>query len=562
MSDEMIFAEPPRNERLYTLLRRVRTGDVLIPRFQRPFVWSDEQRLLLLDSIARNLPIGSLIVWRTVSNELSCFQSIAGVPIDADPHRFKGRSKVYLLDGHQRLSTLYGTLGQGLDGVEREHGLAQGDESPGDARDEQVYFDLADQVFLFGASDDPKRSDCWVPVASFFDRYALRRFENEHLLGRDDGRALITRLGRVVDRFRDYEVPTVTLASEDESVATEAFSRVNRAGTPIDQVNMVSAAVWSGGIDLKAMIDDEIRPALAEVGWEEIDDKMILDTGKALLGLDIYRSDIKAIAAEIRDDLSVFDRVRESLLRAARFLKSCGVLGPAILPSSHQLVLLADALSRAEDPEDEALTKSLRTWFWVTSFGEVFSGINATRLRRALEVVRDVVRGEAHPGTAVSERKVKSLWRFDFRSTRSRALVLSMVAVWRPRRSDGKLMQASSKLATLGNRAAPMLVTRRDELDPEYRRGPENRIIAEPRDVRRLRHLLTHELDVCPAEIRESHGIDDHGVDAWRSEGLEGLLAERWKAIRRLERRRVEAVGLSYEGPRPGRASAEDRRLR
>ena len=46
--------------RLEALAHRVLTGDVILPKFQRQFVWSRQQTLDLLDSVSRNYPIGSI----------------------------------------------------------------------------------------------------------------------------------------------------------------------------------------------------------------------------------------------------------------------------------------------------------------------------------------------------------------------------------------------------------------------------------------------------------------------------------------------------------------------
>lgn len=44
------------------LLKKVRAGHFLIPQFQRDFTWKEGQTRLLIDSLARNYPIGSLLI--------------------------------------------------------------------------------------------------------------------------------------------------------------------------------------------------------------------------------------------------------------------------------------------------------------------------------------------------------------------------------------------------------------------------------------------------------------------------------------------------------------------
>jgi uncharacterized protein with ParB-like and HNH nuclease domain len=50
-----------------TLIMGISKGKIKIPKFQRAFVWKEVQALNLLDSIANNYPIGSLLLWRTKS---------------------------------------------------------------------------------------------------------------------------------------------------------------------------------------------------------------------------------------------------------------------------------------------------------------------------------------------------------------------------------------------------------------------------------------------------------------------------------------------------------------
>jgi hypothetical protein len=96
----------PTADRIHQLAGRVLSGDIVLPEFQRPFVWKRPQILDLLDSIYRNYPIGSMLVWES-SLKLMSKRSIADLQI-AD--RSPNYPVNYLLDGQQRLSTVCGVL--------------------------------------------------------------------------------------------------------------------------------------------------------------------------------------------------------------------------------------------------------------------------------------------------------------------------------------------------------------------------------------------------------------------------------------------------------------------
>ena len=52
-------------ELISTLISGINKGEIKIPKFQRKFVWKDDQAIDLLDSLANNYPVGSLLLWRT-----------------------------------------------------------------------------------------------------------------------------------------------------------------------------------------------------------------------------------------------------------------------------------------------------------------------------------------------------------------------------------------------------------------------------------------------------------------------------------------------------------------
>jgi hypothetical protein len=85
-------------------------GGFWLPNIQRPFVWSEDQIERLFDSIMREYPISTLLVWRTKSEirrrkfidnyKYSLKLTDFYVPIDSKP-------KLLVLDGQQRLQSLF-----------------------------------------------------------------------------------------------------------------------------------------------------------------------------------------------------------------------------------------------------------------------------------------------------------------------------------------------------------------------------------------------------------------------------------------------------------------------
>lgn len=62
-----------KNEPLHALIERARSADgatVLIPDLQRPYVWTPNQVTLLVDSLIRGWPFGTLLMWKADAGEL------------------------------------------------------------------------------------------------------------------------------------------------------------------------------------------------------------------------------------------------------------------------------------------------------------------------------------------------------------------------------------------------------------------------------------------------------------------------------------------------------------
>ena len=93
-----------------TILDRIKNGRIMIPKFQRDFVWNTGQMLDLLDSILKGFPIGSLILWTPEQERFMTIDNIEGVKVDVPITAGKLEDVCYILDGRQRVTVLLGSL--------------------------------------------------------------------------------------------------------------------------------------------------------------------------------------------------------------------------------------------------------------------------------------------------------------------------------------------------------------------------------------------------------------------------------------------------------------------
>ena len=85
--------------KLSAILDQVDAGTVLLPEFQRGYVWNRDQVRGLMRSLYKGYPVGALLVWETDAAR----QAVRG----AAP---ASGTRSLLLDGQQRVTTLYGVV--------------------------------------------------------------------------------------------------------------------------------------------------------------------------------------------------------------------------------------------------------------------------------------------------------------------------------------------------------------------------------------------------------------------------------------------------------------------
>ena len=105
VEDEAAPIVHPEIQLIDGLFQKVEKGKLRIPAFQRPFVWKPDDMIKLFESIQRGYPIGSLLLWET-NGDYESREEIGPIKLPRSPEK----PITYILDGQQRLSTLFGTL--------------------------------------------------------------------------------------------------------------------------------------------------------------------------------------------------------------------------------------------------------------------------------------------------------------------------------------------------------------------------------------------------------------------------------------------------------------------
>lgn len=520
------FISEPQIQYLQQLLAEIRRGHLLVPRFQRPFVWTLEQRLELMNSIRDSIPIGTIMVWRTHRKDIATHARLGPHQLSPVPGA-EGAVRQYLLDGVQRLSTLYGAL-YSLDRAV----AAEDEESDGFA----IYYDLKTGDFVTPEQETIK--DHHIPLSLLLDSVGLLKFQRK--LQGDDAEALVERADEIARAFREYKIPIIPISTDDLELATRTLQRVNSQGTVMSEVHMVNALTWTSSFDLLGQIVELKEEKLTRLGWRDLDDDVILKSCKATLELDLYNASVDELSSSLRKRPEVLAQSVESLARAAEFLaRQCQILGPSVLPYSLQVVLLANAFRQNPSPSLK-LQRLLRDWFWMTTYGELFAGITDSRLNHVIQKMRDSLQNQAliWPGATPFRRRPLPP-RFDMRSARGRAIALRL-AEEGPVDSQGQAFQAPTILAREGAKALIHLIPRKNLPSSELYASPANRLLARPEDATVARQLLSE--GKPDKDFLQSHLISTPAHKALAQGAVERFLQLRMKTLDDLEERFIKSI--------------------
>jgi uncharacterized protein with ParB-like and HNH nuclease domain len=243
-------------------------GGFWLPNIQRNFVWSEEQIERLFDSILREYPIGTLLVWKTKSpirrrkfiDNYRRSISLAGYFVPEDD-----KTKLLVLDGQQRLQSLFIGLRGSYEGKELYFDILSGSLA---APDDIKY------KFEFRVSDATKLP--WIKfkdlvVSNEKTSEALKRLVAEfaaegRLLNEDQKNKIEENVEQVFETFRNRDtivyqqldsIDRPQLYTEDDVV--EIFIRANSGGTRLGKSELLFSLLTASWEDANDRIEDLLK---------------------------------------------------------------------------------------------------------------------------------------------------------------------------------------------------------------------------------------------------------------------------------------------------------------
>jgi hypothetical protein len=214
------------------LMDGIRDFDLVLPEFQREYVWSREQAKQLMVSLFKGYPTGSLLFWKT-SNP----PEIKNSAVSTD----QIGTTLVILDGQQRLTTLYMLIRNAIPPYYTEYDIKD------DPR--HLYFNLDSGDFQYYQVRRMENDATWVPVVDCFKSGVVNEFEIAQLnVGEEEDpfkfaqryNTNLTRLRNTTEK--DYPIQYVP-SDANIDAAIDVFDRVNSLGTKLSDAELALAHV-------------------------------------------------------------------------------------------------------------------------------------------------------------------------------------------------------------------------------------------------------------------------------------------------------------------------------
>ncbi len=368
------------NKDLDLLLRYVKRNNVGIPEFQRDFVWTKKKVIKLFDSMLRGFPIGSIIIWKTSEN-------IGIKYIFTGNQREKSGDKILVIDGQQRLASIYYVLKQ------KEFQNAKGN-----------YGDL------FESFKSPMIDFSRFIVEGTKSNLELK-FDKKSYNELD-----FDKLKRAIGKR--YKIPVIVINSGSYKEAKEIFERINQDGTPISTEAIFLSEVWNTKSQLSKVLNrwkgknkENISRRLDNIVFIHLF-VIIIQLKEKRKDVDVSLKRMKEIAERIAGENSnKYEKELEMVLKAVgnsmEFLKGddIGINTKSDLPSQTILTILGVFFYFAKSvgkTQKEKLTK----WFWRSVLSDRYSGKNYNiNIRKDPKLMMQLAKKEINSVNKIVKRK-------------------------------------------------------------------------------------------------------------------------------------------------------------
>ena len=212
---------------LTDLIKQIKVGELLLPEFQRGYVWTPDQVKKYVRSLYRKYPTGHFLIWKTYHRQPSRGDS---------PQNDNSFSRL-ILDGQQRLTSVY-TLFEGKPPAFYE----------GETLFFNLYFNLVEEDFEFYQKAKMGDNPLWIGVSSFLLKGINTWLSDLDKLPPELRDLYLKHLAKFnkLDAIRTYTYHLDEVTDKPVEEIVQIFNLVNSSGTELSKADLALARICVG----------------------------------------------------------------------------------------------------------------------------------------------------------------------------------------------------------------------------------------------------------------------------------------------------------------------------
>ena len=363
----------PQSVTFTALFAEIEKGTIKIPQFQRDFVWSKARSAKLLDSIVKGYPIGTFILWKT-HERLRSIRNLGGVSLPDTP---KGDAVEYVLDGQQRLTSLFVTL----KGLKIDRDGAQEDFS-------HFWVDLtvseSEEIILMESEGHHEKDIIQLKDLLSGDFAYLASFPKE----------LQERIRTYKNRIESYQFSAILMKDAAIDVATEVFTRLNTGGQLLSVFEIMVAKTYDP--DKKFDLAEKFNTLIAElqaVDYETLSSATVLQMVAVLIRKDCRKKEILSLPKS--EVIETWPKAVAAIRATVDYFRNYYRIPVSrLLPYPGLVIPFAYYFDKHHDKPTGDQQHFLQDFFWRVSLGGRYSQSLESRVAQDIGKIDRILKGK------------------------------------------------------------------------------------------------------------------------------------------------------------------------
>lgn len=377
-------------------LKDAHAGKLLIPKFQRDFVWEKSKMIALVSSLLKGYPIGSFLLMENTGEYGG--EVIEGANSEDKSNDLSGQKLI--LDGQQRTTTMYQVF-YGKGSYKFYFNIKQYISDIKDVNAEELvniteekmedWIIVRDMNQVPGNSPSAQIANGLFPLSILFNDDVISKAEWLSTFCKDssidsDGRIDSTKFTEYSKGISMFEklIENVTgfqssfiIINKDTSpnVVCSIFETLNSSGEPLTIIDLLNAKCFAAGFYLRDELETAFSKYVIFNSYKDKNDTLaqIIVKTIGLLSDSVACSRTVLLRLQAREIIEKWEIACQYVDCALRYMKeNFGVIGINFIPYKDMVPALAVILNSEKFKKDAKSKEKVENWYWKSIFQGLF----------------------------------------------------------------------------------------------------------------------------------------------------------------------------------------------